>query len=74
MWPLNQPVPKLEVLVQCSGEAVFANDLPKQSSEVFGAFVTADTTPGSIIKDFDTEEAFVSSIMISYIIIYFDNH
>ncbi|XP_028031935.1 indole-3-acetaldehyde oxidase-like isoform X1 [Bombyx mandarina] len=58
VWPLNQPVPKLEALVQCSGEAVFANDLPKQSSEVFGAFVTADTTPGSIIKDFDTEEAF----------------
>lgn len=60
IWPLNQPVPKLEALVQCSGEAIFANDLPRQKNEVFAAFVTADAPPGSIIKDFDTTEAFVS--------------
>lgn len=60
LWPLNQPVPKIEALVQCSGEAVFANDLPTQANEVFAAFVTADVNAGSIIKDFDTTEAFVS--------------
>ncbi|XP_026741667.1 xanthine dehydrogenase 1-like isoform X2 [Trichoplusia ni] len=58
LWPLNQPVPKIEALVQCSGEAVFANDLPTQANEVFAAFVTADVNAGSIIKDFDTTEAF----------------
>ncbi|KAJ8719472.1 hypothetical protein PYW08_011647 [Mythimna loreyi] len=58
VWPLNQPVPKLEALVQCSGEAIFANDLPKQPNEVYAAFVTADVRPGSIIDDFDTTEAF----------------
>ncbi|XP_037293464.1 xanthine dehydrogenase-like isoform X2 [Manduca sexta] len=58
VWPLNKPVPKLEALVQCSGEAVFTNDLPAQKNEVFGAYVTADIIPGSVISDFDTTEAF----------------
>lgn len=60
VWPLNQPVPKLEALVQCSGEATFANDLPKQANEVFAAFVTADVVAGSIIDSFDASEALVS--------------
>nr|QIJ45704.1 aldehyde oxidase [Glyphodes pyloalis] len=57
LWPLNQPIPKLEALVQCSGEATFSNDLPTQKNEVFGAFVTADVTAGSIISNFDADEA-----------------
>ena len=60
IWPLNQPIPKIEGLVQCSGEATFANDLPAQPNEVFAAFVTADAVPGSLIYDFDPSEAFVS--------------
>ncbi|KPI90909.1 Sensory neuron membrane protein 1 [Papilio xuthus] len=58
LWPLNQPIPKLEALNQCSGEATFANDFPKQVGEVFAAFVTADVNPGSVINYFDTTEAF----------------
>ncbi|CAG5043721.1 unnamed protein product [Parnassius apollo] len=58
VWPLNKPVPKLEALAQCSGEASFSNDFPKQVDEVFGSFVTADVNPGSILGDFDTTEAF----------------
>ncbi|XP_073946005.1 uncharacterized protein isoform X2 [Choristoneura fumiferana] len=57
VWPLNQPVPKLEALVQCSGEATFANDLPKQENEVFAAFVTANVVAGSVIDNFDASEA-----------------
>ncbi|XP_063538292.1 xanthine dehydrogenase/oxidase-like [Cydia strobilella] len=57
VWPLNQPVPKLEALVQCSGEAVFANDLPRQQNEVFAAFVTADVVAGSVIESFDATTA-----------------
>ncbi|CAG9788136.1 unnamed protein product [Diatraea saccharalis] len=57
VWPLNKPVPKLEAQVQCSGEAVFANDLPTEKGELFGSFVTADNRPGSIISGFDIEEA-----------------
>ncbi|KAJ2951445.1 hypothetical protein O0L34_g13598 [Tuta absoluta] len=57
VWPLNQPIPKLEALVQCSGEATFANDLPAQVGEVYGAFVTADVRAGSVIGSFDASEA-----------------
>ncbi|KAJ0176239.1 hypothetical protein K1T71_008413 [Dendrolimus kikuchii] len=66
VWPLNQPVPKLEALVQCSGEAVFANDLPAQKNEVFAAFVTADAPAGSIISGFDTTEAFALPGLIAF--------
>ncbi|XP_045518198.1 xanthine dehydrogenase/oxidase-like [Pieris brassicae] len=58
VWPLNKPVPKIEAILQCSGELVYANALRKQTNEVYAAFVTADVTPGSIINDFDTTEAF----------------
>ncbi|XP_061376829.1 uncharacterized protein LOC116770815 [Danaus plexippus] len=58
VWPLNKPVAKLEALVQCSGEATFANDLPTQTNEVYAAFVTADIKPGSVITGFDTTNAF----------------
>ncbi|XP_052742295.1 uncharacterized protein LOC112057810 [Bicyclus anynana] len=57
IWPLNKPVPKLEALVQCSGEATFANDLSSQTNEVYGAFVTADVIPGSVLAGFDCTEA-----------------
>ncbi|KOB76483.1 Aldehyde oxidase AOX1 [Operophtera brumata] len=66
VWPLNQPVPKIEALVQCSGEATFANDLPTQTDEVFAAFVTADAPPGSIINDFDLSEAMKISGVIAF--------
>lgn len=65
IWPLNQPIPKLEALVQCAGEATFANDLPSKTGEVFGSFVIARVPPGSQIESFDTSEAFVSHIVFS---------
>ncbi|KAJ2951443.1 hypothetical protein O0L34_g13596 [Tuta absoluta] len=57
LWPLNQPVPKVEALVQCSGESTFANDYPTQVGELFAAFVTADVNPGSVISGFDAADA-----------------
>ncbi|XP_072940393.1 xanthine dehydrogenase-like [Epargyreus clarus] len=66
VWPLNKPVPKIEALVQCSGEAIFANDLTTDMNEVFGTFVTADVTPGSIVKDFDISGAFKEPGVIAF--------
>ncbi|GBP91385.1 Xanthine dehydrogenase 2 [Eumeta japonica] len=57
VWPLNQPIPKIEALVQCAGEAVFANDLPAQPGEVYGALVLAKAPAGSVIDSFDAAEA-----------------
>ncbi|XP_026494618.2 uncharacterized protein LOC113399655 [Vanessa tameamea] len=58
IWPLTQPMPKMEAVLQCAGEAIFSNDVPSIVDEVFAAFVTADVSAGSIISGFDTSEAF----------------
>lgn len=66
LWPLTQPIPKLEALAQCTGEAVFANDLQVQKGELFATFVTANVKAGSIIDGFDATEALVSCFVQSY--------
>ncbi|CAH0677124.1 unnamed protein product [Chilo suppressalis] len=56
MWPLTQPIQKVEALIQCSGEAQYSEDLPAFPHEVFAAFVL--TTEGSgTIRDIDASEA-----------------
>ncbi|XP_022826959.1 probable aldehyde oxidase gad-3 [Spodoptera litura] len=48
IWPVNEPMPKVDALVQCAGEAQYCNDLPTQPKEVFCAFVTSDIGTGEI--------------------------
>ncbi|KAG6464291.1 hypothetical protein O3G_MSEX014414 [Manduca sexta] len=50
LYPLNEPVQKLEALIQSSGEALYANDIPPQPNEVFGAFVLSTTHCGEVDK------------------------
>nr|CAD7400540.1 unnamed protein product [Timema poppensis] len=56
VWPLNQPVPKLEALAQCSGEAAYVNDHPAIPGELFGAFVVTTIGRGNI-SGIDSKEA-----------------
>lgn len=58
-WPLTEPVMKLEALIQCSGEAQYANDIPKQPGELWVAFVSATKVHAKIVK-IDPSEALVS--------------
>ncbi|XP_011551942.3 probable aldehyde oxidase gad-3 [Plutella xylostella] len=48
VFPLNQPVQKLEAPLQSAGEAIFTNDVPKIPHEVFGAFVLSTIHSGEI--------------------------
>ncbi|CAK1549450.1 unnamed protein product [Leptosia nina] len=48
LWPLNEPMPKVEALIQCAGEATFVNDVQTMRKEVYCAFVTAKIFSGSI--------------------------
>lgn len=48
VWPLNQPVPKIEAIYQTSGEAEYANDIPAFPDEVFCAFVLSEWATGTI--------------------------
>nr|CAD7596424.1 unnamed protein product [Timema genevievae] len=59
-WPLNQPVPKIEALVQCSGEAEYVNDHPPIPGQLFAAFVLTTEAVGNII-DIDPSPALVSA-------------
>ncbi|KAI8427486.1 hypothetical protein MSG28_002019 [Choristoneura fumiferana] len=49
-WPITEPSPKVEALIQTSGEAFYVNDLPTQPREVFCAFVTSDVCTGEILE------------------------
>ncbi|XP_039288989.1 xanthine dehydrogenase isoform X2 [Nilaparvata lugens] len=41
LWPLNQPINKLEAFAQCSGEAQYVNDIPSHPGELHAAVVIA---------------------------------
>ncbi|CAH2260610.1 jg18282 [Pararge aegeria aegeria] len=50
LWPLNEPIPKIDGLVQCAGEAKYTDDVPSLPGEVFLAFVLAKVPLGTIQK------------------------
>ncbi|XP_069359953.1 uncharacterized protein [Maniola hyperantus] len=56
LWPLNQPIPKLDALVQCAGESKYAEDLNSLPREVFAAFVLSTVALGTI-DSIDASEA-----------------
>ncbi|XP_013136377.1 PREDICTED: indole-3-acetaldehyde oxidase-like isoform X2 [Papilio polytes] len=48
LYPLNEPLQKLEAIIQASGEAQYANDIPPKKREVFAAFVLSTVHAGEI--------------------------
>ncbi|CAH2090196.1 unnamed protein product [Euphydryas editha] len=48
LYPLNQPVQKLEAVIQSSGEAQYVNDIPPLPREVFCAFVLSTVYNGDV--------------------------
>lgn len=62
MFPLNEPINKLEGEIQASGEARYANDLPPLPREVFGAFVTSTIHVGEV-DTFDVDHVLVSNAL-----------
>ncbi|CAH0726811.1 unnamed protein product, partial [Brenthis ino] len=56
MWPINQPVTKVEALIQCAGEAIYAEDLHKLPKEVYATFVLTSVWKG-MIHSIDPKEA-----------------
>ncbi|XP_072944523.1 uncharacterized protein [Epargyreus clarus] len=48
LWPLNQPVPKLEALSQCAGEANYVCDITSSSRDVHVVFVLSEISVGEI--------------------------
>ncbi|XP_043603195.1 indole-3-acetaldehyde oxidase-like isoform X2 [Bombus pyrosoma] len=65
LWPLNQPLPKLESIYQASGEAQYSNDIPPLSDEVFCAFVLTTVGAGKLDK-IDASEALKMKGVIAF--------
>ncbi|XP_058120344.1 xanthine dehydrogenase/oxidase-like isoform X1 [Anopheles ziemanni] len=55
-WPLNKDIPKIEGMLQTSGEAKYANDLPVFPNELYAAFVLSTEAQAKIVK-IDPSEA-----------------
>lgn len=62
-FPLTQPVPKYEGLIQISGEAQYSNDIPQLDNELWAAFVPATKVRAKIGK-IDPSDALVIFIKI----------
>lgn len=60
-YPLTKNVPKIEGIIQSSGEAEYCNDIPKQPNELWGAFVLASEAQAKIVG-IDATDALVSSL------------
>ncbi|XP_041981242.1 xanthine dehydrogenase-like [Aricia agestis] len=48
LWPLNKPMPKIDGLIQCAGEAQYTEDVPTLPREVFAAFVLSTVSLAKI--------------------------
>nr|XP_017009207.2 LOW QUALITY PROTEIN: indole-3-acetaldehyde oxidase [Drosophila takahashii] len=49
-YPVTKATEKHEGLIQCSGEATYANDLPTQHNQLWAAFVTAKKVGATVTK------------------------
>ncbi|KAK9512029.1 hypothetical protein O3M35_000556 [Rhynocoris fuscipes] len=56
LWPLNKPIPKIEALLQCAGEAEYTNDIPGFPEQLWGQLVLCDRARATI-QDIDASEA-----------------
>jgi xanthine dehydrogenase/oxidase len=61
-WPIYKPMPKLEAVVQTTGEAQYTNDIPHFDKELFAAFVHT-TVANATLKSVDASEALVIIII-----------
>ena len=59
LFPINKPVEKYEARLQCTGEAIYANDMPILPAELHAAFVYS-TMANCELDNVDTTEAMVS--------------
>ncbi|XP_023178817.2 probable aldehyde oxidase gad-3 [Drosophila hydei] len=65
-YPVTKPTEKHEGLIQCSGEATYANDLPTQHNQLWAAFVTAKRV-GAVVSKVDTTAALALPGVVAYL-------
>jgi xanthine dehydrogenase/oxidase len=63
LYPVNQPIGKYEGKSQCTGEAVYVNDLPIVPGELCAAFVSS-TVANCELDSVDPSDALVSANLV----------
>ncbi|KAF2906096.1 hypothetical protein ILUMI_00078 [Ignelater luminosus] len=66
LYPLTQPIPKLEALAQCTGQAEYIFDKPDRPGQLFAAFVLAKAPPHSVISNINKDEAMTDDEINGY--------
>ncbi|XP_076639451.1 xanthine dehydrogenase/oxidase isoform X2 [Colletes latitarsis] len=66
LWPMNQPLPKMEALYQTSGEAHYMNDVPYMPNEVSCAFVLTTVASGQV-ENIDPSEALKMKGVVAFL-------
>ncbi|XP_063828756.1 uncharacterized protein LOC135078111 [Ostrinia nubilalis] len=56
LYPLNEPIMKVEAMIQCAGEAKYTDDLPSLPYELYSALVLSTVGQGEI-ESIDPSEA-----------------
>ncbi|ALC47090.1 CG18522, partial [Drosophila busckii] len=65
-YPVTKPTDKHEGLIQCAGEATYANDLPTQHNQLWAAFVTAKRI-GAVVTKVDISAAMALDGVVAYL-------
>jgi xanthine dehydrogenase/oxidase len=65
-WPVNKNVPKIEGLIQCSGEAEYTNDIAPQPHELWAAFVVGTEVHAHILEIDTTEVMEIPGVVAFY--------
>ncbi|XP_043258855.1 indole-3-acetaldehyde oxidase-like [Colletes gigas] len=66
LWPMNQPLPKMESVYQTSGEAQYTNDVPPMPNEVSCAFVLTTVASGHV-ENIDPSEALKMKGVVAFL-------
>ncbi|XP_050550274.1 uncharacterized protein LOC118267951 [Spodoptera frugiperda] len=65
VWPVSQPIAKVEALIQCAGEAFYTEDLPNVANEVFCSLALSTVGVGDIVS-IDASEALAYPGVIAF--------
>ncbi|KAJ8936468.1 hypothetical protein NQ314_012330 [Rhamnusium bicolor] len=57
LYPLSQPISKIEAVYQTTGEAEYITDMPDLPNQLYAAFVLAKSSPNSKIVKINTDKA-----------------
>ncbi|RZC32795.1 xanthine dehydrogenase/oxidase, partial [Asbolus verrucosus] len=66
LYPLTQPIPKIEAITQTTGQAVYINDMPDLPHQLFGILILAEAPPNSVIKTIDASAALLVEGIVAF--------